>query len=776
MNALFLENAVRRFSCSWPLSERVARRAVQRVGLQQIGCDMSVSTSLHPDVPGFTPRTLETERELGEDRRPLHRRDVGNLLVEVRPGADTLWIIVRRAGHGAVAFKTARNAGPVTITGRATKAGGSWRATGASGVFTVRLDILSDTLLRLKVSLTPAADLLVPFWSRDIYPLDAHDRPTHVVGRVEAAQRGLNTGLCYFCVEKPAFGSVLYLQDLTSLNDYFAATKTKPDGVVGGEWPELGYQPPTAPMGNSPPVEPLKAGIEVTISDALIAFRPACEDGERNSAAQFVEMLGEIYPHLTRPPAEYHDWLGRSKRTLRDLLKMPESVIEHYGHKYLHPYVEAEYPDSMVQMSVATSITEYGRALGKAQPVADDLLSGMGRFYDKELKSIRRYLPNVGDDKDADAVDSWYLYHPMMNLGRLALWGDAKAEKLFMESLEFAIKAAHHFKYVWPIQYNVKDFSVITPSRNAQGLGQTDVGGIYAYVMLQAHELTGEDRFLREARNALRALRDVRFELVYQTNLTAWGLAACARLWKLDEDEDAFTQSLVFLAGFFHNCQMWDSQIEHARHYTNFLGVTCLHDAPYLAAYECFEAFAAFDEYLELGGNMLPPHVRMLCAEFRKYSLDRGWYFYPDALPEDAIAKDNIRNGHIDRKLSFPLEDLYGDGRQAGEVGQEIYGCGGAFVFVARAYRHIENAPFLIFTDYPCVAALADSGTITVHLHGPPGFMGRVKLVGRGRRKLPRIRVRHVEETIVASRRDASFRDYQVPADAPLTITWTSQA
>jgi hypothetical protein len=731
------------------------------------------TASLHPDVPGFTPRTLEVERELGAAKRALHRRDMGDLLVEVRPGADTLWFIVRRAGHGAVAFKTVRNAGPITISGRATKTGGAWRAEGASGVFTVRLEVISDTLMRLSVSLKPAADLLVPFWSRDIYPLGADDRPTRAIGRVEASQRGLNTGLCYFCVEKPAFGSVLYLQDLTSLNDYFAATKTKPDGVVGGEWPELGYQPPTAPMGNSPPVEPLKAGVDVVISDALIAFRPGCEDGERSSARLFVEMLGEIYPHLTRPEAQCHDWVSRCDHTLRDLASTPDVVIEHYGHKYLHPYVDAEYPDSMVQMSVVTSIREYGRAIGKDQPLADDLLAGVGRFYDKELGSIRRYLPNVGDDKDADAVDSWYLYHPLMNLGRLALWGDAKAEKIFRDSLDFAIKAARHFKYVWPIQYNVKNFSVITPSRNEQGLGQTDVGGIYAYVMLQAHELTKDDRYLMEARNALKALEEVRFDLVYQTNLTAWGLVACAKLWKIDQSESALSQSLVFLAGFFHNCEIWDSRIEHARHFTNFFGVTCLHDAPYMAAYECFESFAAFDEYLQIVGDSLPGHVRMLCTEFRKYSLDRGWYFYPDALPPDAVATDKIRNGHIDRKLSFPLEDLYGDGQPAGQVGQEIYGCGGAFVFAARGFHKPAAAPFFVFSDYPCVVAPGDGDDIFLKFQGPPGFIGRLRLSRAARRTMPRISVRANETTITASRREAEFRDYRVPADAQVRISWS---
>jgi len=734
---------------------------------------MSVSTPFQTDVPGFTPRTLEVERELAEGKRALHRRDMGDLLVEVRPGVDTLWVIVRRAGHGAVAFKTARNAGPVKISGRATKSGGSWRAEGASGVFVIRLEVLSDTLLRLTVRLTPAADLLVPFWSRDVYPLDGDDRPTKATGRVEAGQRGLNTGLCYFCVEKPAFGSVLYIQDLTSLNPYFAATKTKPDGVVGGEWPELGYQPPTTPMGNSPPVEPLEAGVEVVISDALIAFRPDCAPDEQQSASLFVEMLGEIYPHMARPEAKFHDWSARANRTLRDIERSPDATIEHYGHTYLHPYVDAEYPDSMVQASVVTSIREFGRAIGKDIPLADRLLAGMGRFYDKELGAVRRYLPNVGDDKDADAVDSWYLYHPLMNLGRLALWGDAKAEALFRDSLEFAIKVARHFKYVWPIQYNVKDFAVITPSRNEQGLGQTDVGGIYAYVMLLAHELTGEERYLTEARKALAALKEARFNLVYQTNLTALGLAACARLWKIDKSPEAFDQGLVFLAGFFHNSQIWDSEIERARHYTNFFGVTCLHDAPYLAAYECFEAFSAFDEYMSICGDALPAHVRMLCAEFRKYSLDRGWYFYPDALPDDALAKDDIRNGHIDRKLSFPLEDLYGDGQPAGQVGQEIYGCGGAFVFVARAFHQPAGAPFVIFTDYPCVITSTQERQLVVRLHGPQGFTGRVRLDKAGRRAMPRIIVRDGEAALPAARRDAGSRDYRAAANASLTLSWS---
>jgi hypothetical protein len=293
------------------------------------------------DIPGFTPRTLDIANQLAAARRPVLERMFGDLRLSVQQGRDTLWVIVRRPGKGGIALKTARSPDPVEISGGKTANGGAWKVESTSGIFTVDLEIGSETLIRVRVRLKPAADLLVPFWSRDLYALDANDDPTKVKGRVDAAQRGVNTGPCYFCLNKPAFGSVLYVQNLTALNPYFEATKTKPDGVVGGEWPELGYQPPTAPLGNSPPTDPLPKGEDVMISDALIAFRGNANPTEVESAVQFIDMLAEIYPHLDKPVPVNRDWPGRAKRTLRDLQKAPQAVIEHYGHKYLHPYVEA---------------------------------------------------------------------------------------------------------------------------------------------------------------------------------------------------------------------------------------------------------------------------------------------------------------------------------------------------------------------------------------------------------------------------------------------------
>src|SRR4051794_16335522 len=108
----------------------------------------------------------------------------------------------------------------------------------------------------------------------------------------------------------------------------------------------------------------------------------------------------------------------------------------------------------------------------------------------------------------------------------------------------------------------------------------------------------------------------------------------------------------------------------------------------------------------------------MLISEYCKYALDRAWFYYPDALPKEALASD-IRNGHIDRALSFPLEDLYIDGQPSGQVGQELYGAGAALVFASRTFHEIENAPFRLFCDHFIVASEhTGDGALSIRLDG----------------------------------------------------------
>jgi len=74
-----------------------------------------------------------------------------------------------------------------------------------------------------------------------------------------------------------------------------AVDRGAPDGAVGGEWPELGYLMPSPPQSGTPPTNPLPAGKPVTLSDAIIVMRREASTEERESARQFLQMLGVAY-------------------------------------------------------------------------------------------------------------------------------------------------------------------------------------------------------------------------------------------------------------------------------------------------------------------------------------------------------------------------------------------------------------------------------------------------------------------------------------------------
>ncbi|HET8613410.1 MAG TPA: hypothetical protein VFL92_11655, partial [Sphingomonas sp.] len=179
--------------------------------------------------------------------------------------SDSVWALVRRPGRGGVAMRLAYAPGDgLKCRTCSTAPDEDFRliVTSVLGEHEISLRTYGYDIhmLRATVRLTPSAPLLMPFSPRDIYPLGEKDDPVAAEGRVEAAQRGLNGGFLYFHIDEPAFGNILYFQNLTALNDYFRATGARPDGAVGGEWPELGYLLPSPPQSPRPPVDPLPAG------------------------------------------------------------------------------------------------------------------------------------------------------------------------------------------------------------------------------------------------------------------------------------------------------------------------------------------------------------------------------------------------------------------------------------------------------------------------------------------------------------------------------------
>lgn len=741
---------------------------------------MTTQTRSHQTEP-LSPYALALRSELAAGTMcTLERMKLGDLDVEVAQGRDALWIVTRRAGKGGVALRAVHLPTDEFTTRKIPDEYGARLCVEISsliGRYRVSIRLAEGELHRLQVRVTlrPAQPLRLPFVPRDLFPLDAHDDPLGARGNVEAAQRGVNVGVVYFRLDEPSFGSVLYVQDLTALNPYFRATGTKPVGAVGGDWPELGYLPPVR-KGEDADADPLPAGEDVVLSDAILVFREWAADTEQEMARQFIQMLGAAYQALQLPDVAYRDWLGRAERTLADLEQAPVATVQYYGRRYVMPYVEGEVPDAMVQMSVISALHDFGTWRGEPVPLAAELMRGMGKFYDPKVGTLRRYLPNIrktAPDKDPDAVDSWYLYHPMINLARLALDGDGQARRLLLKSIDYGIRAAQHFDYKWPILYKIDDFAIITKARGDERFGETDVNGIYAYLMMQLYQLTSEQRYLDEAKAALVAVKGLRFDLMYQANLTVWGAVACIRLWRITDDADWIAQSYVYLAGLFHNCEIWESRIGHSEHYPNFFGATCLHDAPYMAMYECFECFNGFEEYLAHSGSALDPPARMLASEFCRHALHRAEFYFPDMLPREILHEGEHQSGTLDPKLSFPLEDIYADGQSPGQIGQEIYGAGAAFVFATRSVHPIDDAPFRLYCDH-FILSIERTGkkALSIQLGGGETCVALMSLVRLKRRKLTKVSMVTAGGDALRAHDAPDRTDFHVPANGRVILTW----
>ncbi len=253
-------------------------------------------------------------------------------------------------------------------------------------------------------------------------------------GVIYTKQVGPRTGMVYFSLSKPAAGTVMYFQNLTSLNAYAEKTQTSLMEVVGGNWPELGLSLPPALE------EPLGAGEAIVISDAYIVLSPSTPRNDLEMSRQFLDLLAQIYLALPRAETEYCNWPGIVRKSLRDL--GDEKCWTNIRNvKYLNAYV-GDYdtpPEGMVQLSVLLPILEYADWAGEEIAMTREIMATLPKFFDAKANVYGRWLiseehklDGSEDHKKPRVMDSWYLYHSLLNLSRLALRGDETARKLFL--------------------------------------------------------------------------------------------------------------------------------------------------------------------------------------------------------------------------------------------------------------------------------------------------------------------------------------------------------
>jgi hypothetical protein len=743
--------------------------------------------SLEPSpVRGASPWLYATVHELSQQAHaPFLQRQGDQFTWDVRGGQQSLWIVGRWASGGGVLLRTAyspEGAFAYEVL-EDTEYRTIIRANDGYASFVVQIDVLEEkhTFLHFTVTMTPVGDLFMPFWPVDLYPLDTGWNPLETKGIVRAAQRGPGTGMIYFSLLEPESGSLLYVQNLTALNEYCALNHTEPNTRVGGSWPELGYTPPLAER------DALPGGHAVVISDAYIRIVPDVPRESDQGAVRFLELLVDIYRHLPKPEMPYRHWPDRAQATLRDLTESDACSTVWEGKRYLNAYVgtNAWRPESLTLFNVLMPLLDYQEWVGQPIPLVQTLLDGLAVFYDPDVQCFLRYpyqsekQPEEGvDSRDTLETDSWYLVHGLANLARLAERGYDHARTLLMNSVEYVIDLAHHFEYKWPVMFQADTKDVLRRGNEWLKAGEPDVPGLYAYLMLKVWKLTGDERYLSEAKQAAAVLHGLDFALGYQFNNITWAAISMLDLWKETQDDQYLGLAHVCLAGCFQNMCLWECDFGPARHYTTFFGVMPMPEAPYLAAFEEAEVFEAFLEYLADVGGDAPDDVAYLLAEYFRCTLARTWSYYPSELPEEILSKE-VMNGHLDRNLAIPLEDVYPGWQPPGKVGQEIYGAGASILFTIKAYHRHGGLPFLVYCDYPLARFAVQDGTpqVELKLHGTATGTCHLRLIPLRNDRLPdhQVQAKSADmQTLKGVETSEGHREYQLSGGSNVVITWAA--
>jgi hypothetical protein len=636
----------------------------------------------------------------------------------------------------------------------------------------------SHPVLHYTCALKPVANLLFPFWPRDILPLGAVGSDKLAEGEIKVKQVGTRSGQLYFSLTRPKAGSVFYFQNLTALADYNQQTETSAGDTVGGEWPEVGFSlPPT--LKN----KPIEAGKRYILSDAYIALSTEVPEDEPGMVKQYLDMLGDIYLQLPKPDTTYKHWPDILQKGLDDLIESPGCWSQVSGNHYFNAYVcdYATPPEIMVQLAVLLPLLDYVEWSDAQLAVMKKIKQGLPAFFDEKYGTIMRWHPKKADTLEGEeeqkqplVMDSWYLHHPLLNLSRLALKGDDVAKKLFLDSLPFAIKVAHHFNYEWPVFYKMDTLEVVKAETQPGKGGQKDVPGLYAHVMLQAWELTGDKKYLAEAEKAALKLQGLGFDLFYQANNTSFAAGAMLRLYKETNKEVYKDLSYLCLANVFRNTRLWDCNYGYGKNFPSFFALFPLNDAPYTAAYEEEEVFCAFHDYLRHAkGIDIHSSVRLLVAEFIRFLIERAVYYYPTMLPKEMLS-ETPKIGELDPNLWIALEDMHDGWEQCGTVGQEVYGAGNAFGILPRHYMRVPGEDFMIFTDYPTYGFSATKGKpISFHLAGDGRIQCRMMVVKTGKAKLPELKVQIGNQKEVKGQQvKDGHLEYIVPGDERVKIAW----
>jgi hypothetical protein len=580
---------------------------------------------------------------------------------------------------------------------------------GAPGLFRFRLDVTTKRPTVIGDS-SPEFHFVDPKTGRRARP-----RST-----LYTQQGGIEAPVAYLYNED-LDSLLLYLQNLTSLNEYINYVQGDPRYTVRADGEGLGFR---RPQGVVP------GGVSFTISDSFLWLSTGRPADDVAYSKQFVRAVSQIYDRLPKPPTVYTDWpFEIAPQAAGDLLD-PMNGVDAGGTRVLKAYVgeKERDPESIVSLDVLIPARRYARKFG-----AD---ANLTRLISDLERSLPSWHVSYGGGKvfanfpfAKREVDAWYFIYPLVQLTELALDGDEQARRMLLESAPRLIEVGRAMDYEFSFMLDV-----VANRRADDRFREYDTLGGYAYVMLGCRQLTGEAKYLEEAKRAVEHIRGKGFDFTYEPHFTAITLEALAWLHQLTGDRRYIELGYVPLANIFAMTWLWEPDYGFAAGYQMFLGTNPVPSADQVAAFEIHNVWWYLNRFYLRAEKELPAHVRKLLAEYLKYQITIGHYTLPRFLPGEALSTTPDW-GVIRRDMAIPIEDLKDGFHKSAMVGQEIYGAGEVFRFASEPYHVFgPSGEVVLYAEYPVTAAIWDASTSALDftLGGGPEYGSRVRVYFRG--------------------------------------------
>lgn len=165
-------------------------------------------------MKGLSPWALTAMAQF-KNSSLFHAENYAELLFNIFQTTDSIWISVTHKKNPPIYFRACYSPGGLSESPKIKKNKTDYtlKLKTAIGIFKVRISFSQDnfTLLKYSCTLTPASEIFIPFWPRDILTTGVKG-PVKNMGEVHAAQMGTRSGQLYFSLPERDL-RILYFQN-----------------------------------------------------------------------------------------------------------------------------------------------------------------------------------------------------------------------------------------------------------------------------------------------------------------------------------------------------------------------------------------------------------------------------------------------------------------------------------------------------------------------------------------------------------------------------------